>query len=105
MAFNINSEVLKTDNNILMKMALFAPAVVAGIWGATLSSALGGILGGPRILQAMSLDKVTPKIFAKIRGKNGEPINALFMVSKTLEYAISLVPAFNSLISSFLFFL
>ena len=48
-----------------MKIALFAPAVVAGIWGATLSSALGGILGGPRILQAMSLDKITPKFFAK----------------------------------------
>jgi len=65
MAFTINSDVLKTDYNILMRIAIFAPAVVAGIWGATLSSALGGILGGPRILQAMSIDKVTPKIFGK----------------------------------------
>lgn len=63
MAYTIDSETLKTDYNILMKIALFAPAVVAGIWGATLSSALGGILGGPRILQAMSIDKVTPSIF------------------------------------------
>ncbi|HHH54579.1 MAG TPA: amino acid permease, partial [Bacteroidetes bacterium] len=51
--------------------------VVAGIWGATLSSALGGILGGPRILQAMSLDKITPKFFAKGTGKNKEPRLAL----------------------------
>ncbi|MDC1327541.1 amino acid permease, partial [Ulvibacter sp.] len=72
----------------LMKIALYAPAVVAGIWGATLSSALGGILGGPRILQAMSVDKVTPKIFAKIRGKNDEPINALFMVFIIAELGI-----------------
>ena len=79
-AYNVNSEVLKTDYNILMKIALFAPAVVAGIWGATLSSALGGILGGPRILQAMSVDKVTPKIFSKGKGGNNEPVNALFMV-------------------------
>jgi len=57
LAYNVNSEALKTDYNILMKIALFAPAVVAGIWGATLSSALGGILGAPRILQAMSLIK------------------------------------------------
>ena len=56
MAYTIDAEVLKTDYNILMKIAFFAPAVVAGIWGATLSSALGGILGGPRILQAMSID-------------------------------------------------
>ena len=40
MAYTINPEILKTDTNILMKMALFAPAVVTGIWGATLSSAL-----------------------------------------------------------------
>jgi amino acid transporter len=87
-AVTVNSEVLKSDYNFLMKIALYAPAVVAGIWGATLSSALGGILGGPRILQAMSMDKVTPKLFAKIRGKNHEPINALFMVFLIAEAGI-----------------
>jgi amino acid transporter len=87
-AFNVNSEVLKTDYNFLMKMALFAPALVAGIWGATLSSALGGILGGPRILQAMSMDKVTPKIFGKGKGGNNEPVNALFMVFIIAEAGI-----------------
>ncbi len=87
-AYNIDSETLKTDYNILMKMALFAPAVVAGIWGATLSSALGGILGGPRILQAMSIDKVTPKIFEKGKGINNEPINALFLVFVIAEAGI-----------------
>ncbi len=87
-AYNVNSEVLKTDYNILMKIALFAPAVVAGIWGATLSSALGGILGGPRILQAMSIDKVTPKIFGKGKGGNNEPVNALFMVFIIAEAGI-----------------
>ncbi len=87
-AFNVDAEVLKTDYNFLMKFALYAPAVVAGIWGATLSSALGGILGGPRILQAMSIDKVTPKIFGKGRGKNGEPVNALFMVFIIAEAGI-----------------
>ena len=88
MAYNINSEVLKTDYNILMKIAWFAPAVVAGIWGATLSSALGGILGGPRILQAMSKDKVTPKIFGKGKGKNKEPVNALILVFIIAEAGI-----------------
>ncbi len=80
LSYYIDSETLRTDNNILMKIALWSPAVVAGIWGATLSSALGGILGGPRILQAMSIDKVTPKLFGKGRGENNEPVNALLLV-------------------------
>lgn len=80
LANKVNSEVLISDYNILMKIALFSPAVVAGIWGATLSSAIGGILGGPRILQAMSIDKITPKIFGKGNGENNEPVNALLLV-------------------------
>ncbi|MFH6769334.1 amino acid permease [Gaetbulibacter aquiaggeris] len=88
MALTINSETLKSDYNILMKMALFSPAVVAGIWGATLSSALGGILGGPRILQAMSMDKVTPKVFSKGKGQNNEPVNALMLVFIIAEAGI-----------------
>ncbi|WP_179019629.1 amino acid permease [Winogradskyella forsetii] len=88
MAFTIDSNVLKTDYNILMKIALFAPAVVAGIWGATLSSALGGILGGPRILQAMSIDKVTPKLFSKGKGINNDPVNALFLAFIIAEIGI-----------------
>jgi len=87
-ALSINSETLKSDYNILMKIALFSPAVVAGIWGATLSSALGGILGGPRILQAMSIDQVTPKVFSKGKGKNNEPVNALMMVFIIAEAGI-----------------
>lgn len=86
--FSIDSELLKTDNNILLKLALFAPAVVAGIWGATLSSALGGILGAPRILQAMSVDKITPNRFAKGIGKSNEPRNALFLTIIIAEAGI-----------------
>ncbi|WP_218598071.1 amino acid permease [Polaribacter sp. NJDZ03] len=87
-AYTIDSEVLKSDYNILMKIAFFAPAVIAGVWGATLSSALGGILGGPRILQAMSVDKVTPRFFAKGRGENNEPVNALLLVFLIAEAGI-----------------
>ena len=88
LAFAVDPELLKTDYNILMKIALFAPAVVAGIWGATLSSAIGGILGGPRILQAMSQDLVTPKIFGKGKGSNNEPVNALLLVFVIAEIGI-----------------
>ena len=86
-SFSIDRETLKSDYNILMKIAWYAPAVVVGVWGATLSSALGGILGAPRILQAMSLDNVTPKIFGATNKKN-EPINALLLVFVLAEIGI-----------------
>lgn len=88
LAYSVDAETLRSDYNILMKIAIFAPAVVAGIWGATLSSALGGILGGPRILQAMSVDKVTPKVFGRGQGRNHEPVNALLMVFIIAEAGI-----------------
>lgn len=78
-AYTIDPTLLKSDNNILIKIAWVSPFVVAGIWGATLSSAIGGILGGPRILQAMSFDKITPNIFAKGTGKDNEPRYALIL--------------------------
>ncbi len=86
--FRVDADLLKTDNNIMLKLALFAPAVVAGIWGATLSSALGGILGAPRILQAMSVDKITPRRFAKGVGKSNEPRNALLFTVLIAEGGI-----------------
>ena len=87
-AFFIKPEYLISDNNILVKIAWFSPLVVAGIWGATLSSALGGILGGPRILQAISKDKITPKIFGKGYGETNEPRNALLMIFVIAEGGI-----------------
>lgn len=76
-AFLINRDLLLNDTNFLLKIAWWSPLVIAGIWGATLSSALGGILGAPRILQAMSADSVTPQYFAKGVGATNEPRRAL----------------------------
>ena len=88
----VDSAILVEDTNILSKIALFsaygAPFLMAGIWGATLSSALGGILGGPRILQAMSLDRVTPNVFAHGVGKSNEPRNALIFAFIIAEAGI-----------------
>ncbi|MEO1652663.1 MAG: amino acid permease, partial [Bacteroidota bacterium] len=89
MAFNIDPQLLRSDTNILQKIALIDPSLVlAGIWGATLSSALGGILGAPRILQAMSVDRVTPKVFGKGVGKSNEPRNALILTFIIAEAGI-----------------
>ena len=76
-ALFVDREVLINDVDFIYKIALSVPFVVAGVWGATISSALGGILGAPRILQAISKDNLVPKIFAKGYGVSDEPRNAL----------------------------
>ncbi|MCF8332284.1 MAG: hypothetical protein K9H84_07520, partial [Bacteroidales bacterium] len=88
MAFFMPRSVLLNDNNFLMHSAWIGGLVVAGIWGATLSSALGGILGGPRIMQAIALDKILPKFLAKGQGHNREPRAALIVTFLIAEAGI-----------------
>ena len=78
-SFEGNLDAIISDKNALIKFGWIPALVIGGIWGATLSSALGGILGAPRILQAMSVDSITPKIFAKGKGAENEPRNALIL--------------------------
>jgi amino acid transporter len=79
---------LRNNNNVLVEFGWIPQFVIAGIWGATLSSALGGILGAPRILQAMSLDRITPHIFGRGVGKENEPRNALILTFILAEAGI-----------------
>lgn len=88
MSYFIPTDQLVSNYNILSKVAWLGPLVIAGVWGATLSSALGGILGGPRILQAISKDKMTPKIFGKGYGESNEPRNALLLIFFIAEAGI-----------------
>ena len=87
-AFTVDAEVLKNDSQVLFKIALVPALVIIGIWGATLSSALGSILGAPRILQAIAMDKIAPKIFAKGTGRTNEPRNALLLAFAIAEAGI-----------------
>lgn len=83
LAARVSPDRLINDPALLINIAWSGPLVVAGIWGATISSALGSILGSPRILQAISADGITPRYFAKGFGPGNEPRNAL-----TLAFAI-----------------
>lgn len=86
--FTVDSNQLANDPNVLFKISLVPELVIAGIWGATLSSALGSILGAPRILQATAVDKIVPKVFAKGTGKSNEPRNALLLTFFIAEIGI-----------------
>ncbi|NIO80006.1 MAG: Na-K-Cl cotransporter, partial [Candidatus Aminicenantes bacterium] len=69
--------------------ALWGPAVIAGIMGATLSSALGSMLGAPRILQALAEQKTVPfyKVFA-VKTRSNEPRNAIIFTGIIVEVAL-----------------
>jgi amino acid transporter len=62
----------------LTKMSVFGPLIVAGVFAATLSSALASFLGSPRILQAMGKDRILPQLeyFGAGHGPTQEPRRA-----------------------------
>lgn len=86
--FFVDHSLLLNDYNFLMTIAWIPLLVLAGVWGATLSSALGGILGGPRIIQAIAKDKIVPGILGKGQGVNNEPRNALIFTFLIAEMGI-----------------
>ncbi len=64
---------------IWTRLAVFGPWIIyPAVWGAVLSSAFGSILGGPRILQALSMDGLVPKFLAKL-SRSGQPTIATWI--------------------------
>ncbi len=63
---------------IMVDKAYFGPLIIAGILGATFSSALASIVGSSRILYAMGEHKVLPySDLLAGKSKNGQPRNAM----------------------------
>jgi amino acid transporter len=83
-SFTVDRQMLVNDPRVLFNISWIPQLVIAGILGATLSSALGSILGAPRIMQAVATDRIMPRFFAKGFGASNEPRNALL-----LTYAIA----------------
>jgi amino acid transporter len=67
---------LVSNNTIMISIARWGPLIYAGIWGATLSSALANLLAAPRTLQAMATDAIVFRVFRKGRGEKNEPVRA-----------------------------
>jgi len=80
---------LLTDSLIWTRIALLGPwLVLPGLWGAIFSSAVGSMLGAPRTLQALAMDRLAPRFFST-RGKSGrEPRNGMIA---TLVLSLSAV--------------
>ena len=70
-----------------------AMPILLGVWGATLSSALGSILGGPRVLQALARDNVLPRWMSGLgrgAGAADEPRIATIVTMLVALAAVSL---------------
>ena len=72
-------EVLQTNNMVVRESAAIPALITAGIFAATLSSAIGSMMGAPRILQALARDGIFKRltIFAPGAGVSNEPRRAV----------------------------
>lgn len=80
------AEVLKADALVMKRVALVPGLINMGVFAATLSSAIGSMLGAPRILQAIADDRVIPWLHVfRTRPGSGEPRAAValtFVISQ-----------------------
>ncbi len=89
LAVNFDNATLTNDADDfepVFGLATVPALIYVGVWGATLSSALGSILTAPRTLQALAKDGLAPRIFARGLGKSQEPVFGLvltFALSQT----------------------
>ena len=74
----IPSDELRSNQMFMVDYAWWGPLVIIGILAATFSSALGSLVGAPRILQALAKQNSIPysKYFDKL-SSNHEPRNAI----------------------------
>jgi solute carrier family 12 sodium/potassium/chloride transporter 2 len=95
-ARSANEKELLTNFNVMIDKSYFPPLVIAGVLGATFSSALASILGSSRILFAMGKHRVLPKgNWLGFQNKTGEPRNAM-LVTGIMVFGTMLLRELNA---------
>ncbi|UCC75225.1 MAG: amino acid permease [Gemmatimonadota bacterium] len=79
-------ETLLSDPLVMRRIALWGDAILIGVWGATLSSAMGSLLAAPRTLQALARDRVVPRFLGRGHGAADEP-----RIATALAFIVALV--------------
>ncbi|XP_075998050.1 solute carrier family 12 member 3 [Genypterus blacodes] len=76
----------------------FAPLITAGIFGATLSSALACLVSAPKVFQCLCEDKLYPLIgfFGKGYGKNNEPLRG-YILTYIIAICFILIAELNTI--------
>ncbi|XP_029993122.1 solute carrier family 12 member 3 [Sphaeramia orbicularis] len=79
-------------------VSAFAPLITAGIFGATLSSALACLVSAPKVFQCLCKDKLYPfiGIFGKGYGNNDEPLRG-YLLAYIIAVCFILIAELNTI--------
>ncbi|MCD6580477.1 MAG: amino acid permease [Desulfuromusa sp.] len=85
-------DILLNDYDSMRKVAWLPVLIIAGVFAATLSSAMASFLGAPRILQALAADKIFPILnpFAKGVGSANNPRRGVLLAAGVALLTVSL---------------
>ncbi|KAM4614648.1 solute carrier family 12 member 2 [Polymixia lowei] len=87
---------LQKDFQVMSIVSGFSPIITAGIFSATLSSALASLVSAPKVFQALCKDNIYPGLgmFAKGYGKNNEPLRG-YILTFCIALAFILIAQLN----------
>ncbi|XP_044029320.1 solute carrier family 12 member 2 isoform X3 [Siniperca chuatsi] len=87
---------LHNDFQVMSLVSGFGPIITAGIFSATLSSALASLVSAPKVFQALCKDNIYPGLgmFAKGYGKNNEPLRG-YILTFGIALAFILIAELN----------
>ncbi|XP_078141151.1 solute carrier family 12 member 2 isoform X4 [Centroberyx gerrardi] len=87
---------LMNDFQVMSLVSGFGPLITAGIFSATLSSALASLVSAPKVFQALCKDNIYPGLgmFAKGYGKNNEPLRG-YVLTFCIGLAFILIAELN----------
>ncbi|XP_019127706.1 solute carrier family 12 member 2 isoform X2 [Larimichthys crocea] len=87
---------LHRDFQVMSLVSGFGPIITAGIFSATLSSALASLVSAPKVFQALCKDNIYPGLdmFAKGYGKNNEPLRG-YILTFGIALAFILIAELN----------
>jgi len=83
----VRDETLLLNPNAMRAVARWGGLIVAGVFAASLSSALGALLGAPRTLQALANDRILPRFI----GRGFGPDKADPRIATAISFGVALV--------------
>ncbi len=91
-AGTLPQETLTNDYQAMNRVAVLSFLITAGVFAATLSSAMASFLGAPRILQSLAADKIFPvlNLFAKGVGPANNPQRATLLAATIAVLTVGL---------------
>ncbi|KAK2539486.1 Slc12a1 [Columba livia] len=89
---------LMNNFQVMSMVSGFGPLITAGIFSATLSSALASLVSAPKVFQALCKDNIYKGLhfFAKGYGKNNEPIRG-YVLTFVIAMAFILIAELNTI--------